>query len=120
MVEKTRTNRPIAPEELDGEALLEWQRVCDELDAIGRLDKTDRAVLMLYAETWQAWRAAAKAVAKGGSVIRYPNKTVGPSPFYKVMKELASQLRGLLNDLGLTPMSREQGGADDDDGDLEI
>lgn len=111
----TKAERPNPPEELDGEALLEWHRICDELEAVGRLDKTDRAVLTLYAETWQTWRSAAKAVAKSGSVIRYPNNVVGPSPFYKVMRETGQQLRGLLADMGLTPTTRGAAAGDNDD-----
>jgi len=104
---KAKSNGPKPPEELDGEALLEWERVCAELDAAGTLDKTDRAVLTLYAQTWATHHAAARAVAQHGAVIKWPNGMPGPSPFYRVMKETAAQLRGLLNDLGLTPASRK-------------
>jgi P27 family predicted phage terminase small subunit len=117
---KAQTNRPAPPEDLDGEGLLEWQRVCDELHAAGRLDKTDRAVLTLYAETWQTWRANMRGVNQHGAVIKYSNGMVGPSPFFKVAKETAAQLRGLLNDMGLTPASRGKAGNSDDAGDLEI
>ena len=47
-----------------------------------------------------------KHVAAHGSVIKWPNGVPGPSPFYKVAKDAAGQLRGLLNDLGLTPAAR--------------
>ncbi|HEV7299243.1 MAG TPA: phage terminase small subunit P27 family [Tepidisphaeraceae bacterium] len=102
----TKTNRPPAPEEIDGEALLEWERVCNELESLNQLQATDRAILVLYVETWQTWRRATAGVNKHGAVIRYPNKTVGPSPFYNVAKDCAKQLRGLLADLGLNPAVR--------------
>jgi P27 family predicted phage terminase small subunit len=98
--------RPLPPEDLDGEALLEWERIVAELEARGTLDKADRALLTLYAQTWGQWHEAMRGVTKYGAVIRYPNKTTGPSPFYKVAKETAVILRGLLNDMGLTPASR--------------
>jgi P27 family predicted phage terminase small subunit len=63
-------------------------------------------VLTLYVETWAANRQAASHVVKHGSVIRLSNGVVCASPFYKVMKETGIQLRGLLNDLGMTPASR--------------
>ena len=117
---KAKTNRPRPPEDLDGEALLEWERVVTELEAVGKLDKADRAVLTLYAQTWATWNAAMQAVVKHGSVIKYPNRMVGPSPFYKVAKETAAQLRGLLTDLGLTPAARGTSGGDDSIEDLSF
>src|SRR5689334_9981539 len=91
--------RPKPPDDLDGEALLEWQRICAELQAAGRLDKIDRAIITLYAETWAVNRAATIAVNKHGAVIKYPNGIPAASPFYKVQRESAAQLRGLLTDL---------------------
>lgn len=112
---KAKSNHPQPPEELDGEALLEWHRIVAELDAAGTLDKTDRAILTLYAQTWATHHAAARAVAQHGSVIKWPNGMPGPSPFYKVAKETAGQLRGLLADLGLTPTSRKAGTAGEEE-----
>lgn len=99
-------NRPKAPPEVQGEALLEWERVCDELDAAGRLDRADRAVLTLYAQTWEIYQQAMRAVSSHGAVVKWPNGTPGASPFYKVSRETAFQLQKLLADLGLTPAAR--------------
>lgn len=118
MTASQKKTRPKPPEEMEGEALLEWERVCDELDTAGRLETADRAILTVYCETWAQNRAAVIAVTKHGPVIRYPNKTVGPSPFYKVAKETAVILRGLLSDMGLTPASRKAG--ETDPGELEL
>lgn len=106
MQTNSKTTRPAPPEELDGEPLLEWHRVCGELEAAGRLEKTDRAILVLYVETWAAWRAVSTGVTKFGAVIKFPNGVTGASPFAKLQKEYGTQLRGLLNDLGLTPAAR--------------
>jgi P27 family predicted phage terminase small subunit len=114
-----KTTRPQPPETLDGEGLLEWHRIVDELDDAGRLDKADRALLTLYAQTWEQYQAAIRGVAKYGAVIKYTSN-VGPSPHYKVAKELAAQLRGLLNDLGLTPASRKLDAAAQDQGELQF
>ena len=38
-------------------------------------------------------------------ILYNDGKTPGANPFYKVMVEAGKQLRGLLNDLGLTPAS---------------
>jgi P27 family predicted phage terminase small subunit len=94
------------PAELTGEARLEWDRIVEELAAAGRLDRTDRAIVSTYCLAWAAHQAAALQVARHGSVIKWPNGLPGPSPFYKVQKETATLLRGLLADLGLTPAAR--------------
>jgi P27 family predicted phage terminase small subunit len=119
-VKTAKTNRPLPPDELEGEALLEWHRVCDELDSAGRLDKADRAVLLLYAETWAQWRAATRGVNKHGSVVKHSNGAAGRSPFYVVQRETAAQLRGLLADLGLTPTARGAGAVAAEPDDLDI
>ena len=116
--------RPAPPHGLDAEALAEWERVCGELETLGQLDKTDRAILTLYAQTWSINQAAAALVAQHGGhgVIKFPNGMTGQAPFYKTQKETAAQLRGLLNDLGLTPAARAAAAkpADEDLADLSI
>jgi P27 family predicted phage terminase small subunit len=108
------------PEDLDGEALLEWQRVCAELASQGRLNQADRALLTIYARTWATWRDASRHVDAHGSIIQFTNGTRGPNPFYKVMTETGKQLRGLLQDMGLNPNSRRSSDAPADSGDLDI
>lgn len=114
---ETKTNRPAPPECLSGEAVLEWQRVVAELEAQGRLDKADRAILTLYCLHWQTHHEAARHVVEFGSVIKHANGSPYQNPFYKTMKETAPLLRGLLQDLGLTPTKRPEGGGGG--GDLE-
>lgn len=116
----TKTARPEPPEELEGEALLEWGRICDELAAAGRLDKTDRAILVLYVEQWSGFRAATRGVTKHGAVIKFSNKNLGLSPFFKAQKEYAKALRGLLADMGLNPTARGKGTDEPEDEDLSF
>lgn len=101
-----KRNRPKPPDDLDGEALLEWERVTDELDTLGRLDTADRAILTLYCQTWAANQAVAKHVARHGPIIKWSNGVPGQGPWFKTQKETAALLRQLLSDLGLTPTSR--------------
>ena len=105
--------RPQPPDDLDGEALLEWGRVCDDLDALGTLDAADRAVLTLYVQTWQANQTVARHVMKFGPIAKQHNGVVGQTPHYKTMRETAALLRQLLADLGLTPASRPAAAPDD-------
>lgn len=113
--------RPDPPEHLGGEGLLEWCRVCGELEALGTLATADRAILTLYVETWAVWRSASNHVATFGPIVKGSNQVAGRSPFYTVKKETAAQLRGLLADLGLTPAARGKGATTPAEaGDLEI
>ena len=102
----TSADRPQPPEDLDGEALLEWHRVSDELAAAGRLDKTDRAMLVLYVTTWAIYQDVMRHVTRFTSIVKHPNGVVGASPYYKVSRETFAQLRAVLNDMGLTYTSR--------------
>ena len=119
MQPQTKTdNRPQPPEHLADEALIEWERVCDELAANGTLMKTDRAILIVYCETWATYVKATQGVVRFGPVIKYPNGITAPSPFYKVQSETANKLKGLLRELGLTPASRIGAAGEADKGDL--
>jgi P27 family predicted phage terminase small subunit len=120
MTEKTKTQRPTAPEELDGEALLEWGRISDELDALGMLDKVDRGIMVIHCQTWAVYRQCTEAVQRFGAVIKWPNGVPGPGPFYKVMKETANMLRSTFGDLGLTPAARNFKAKTEDEGDLDL
>ena len=111
---------PVAPDGLSPEEHQEWARVCSEMATAGSLSRADRAILTIYVSLWKAQREASEGVAKHGAVIKYSNGMVGPSPFFKVQKETAQQLRGLLNDLGLTPASRGFGASTGDGGDSEL
>lgn len=101
-----KTARPPAPEELAGEALLEWERLCNELDQAGLLSTADRAIMTLHCQTWMVYRQTIEATHKYGAVIKWPNGIPGPGPFWKVASECTKMLRGTIRDLGLTPASR--------------
>src|SRR5690348_174198 len=100
--------RSTPPGGIEGEALLEWERIVDELKQLGTLHDADRAIVTLYCRTWATWREADALVAKYGSVIKYANGVPGPAPFFKTAQESAKQLRALLAELGLTPAARHK------------
>lgn len=101
-----KPTRPAPPPEISGEALLEWERICDELSSAGRLDVADRSILVLYCETWEVYRQAMRGVIAHGAIVKHHNGVAGESPFYKVSRQTSLQLRRLLTDMGLTPASR--------------
>jgi P27 family predicted phage terminase small subunit len=93
---------------LKNEGLKEWNRICDELKSLGRLDSVDRAILSLHCNTWEINRDALKHVQSDGQIQTYSNGTVGPSTHYKNWCETTKILRGTLADMGLTPSSRSK------------
>jgi P27 family predicted phage terminase small subunit len=101
-------NRPAPPPEIQGEAILEWDRVCNELAAAGRLDKADRAILVLYCQTWDIYQQATRGVNAHGAVVKFGNGVPGRSPFYVVARESGNQLQKLLNDMGMTHAARHK------------
>jgi P27 family predicted phage terminase small subunit len=98
----TASNKPIPPEDLDGEALLEWHRIIAELEQLGTLATADRAAITLYCQTWATNQQVAKHVNKFGAVIKWPNGVPGQSPWFKTQKETTTLLSKLLDQIGLT------------------
>ena len=109
----TKTTRPKPPAGLSDEALIEWDRICDELAAAGTLRPADRAILTIYCRTWQTWNAVAKVVAVDGPVVLLPNNWPGESQECKVMTAQAKMLSKFLEQLGLTPASRKTSPTED-------
>lgn len=104
----TRDQKPKPPDDIDGEALLEWERITEELEDAGHLDRTDRALITVYVRTWAVWRKAAEVVAQDGPIVLLPNNWPGQSPELKAMIECGKVLDKLLTSLGLTPTFREK------------
>jgi P27 family predicted phage terminase small subunit len=102
---KAKTIEP--PADISGEALSEWQRVAEALGKMGRkLREVDRSILAQYCRAWIIARDAFSKVQAEGSTIVYSNGMPGPSPHLKIFREMSVIVRGLANDLGLTPASR--------------
>jgi P27 family predicted phage terminase small subunit len=95
-------NRPIPPETFQGEQLLEWHRICDELERVGTLEPKLRAVIILYCQSWAITQETNKWVVQLGSVIRhFEGSAPGPSPFYKVWQQESKTCAALMAQLGL-------------------
>lgn len=102
------------PEELEGEALLEWHRVIEELQELGGLKAVDRATLTLWCKTWAVNYQVSQHVSKFGPILPAINKALGRSPWYQVMQETTSQLSKLAEIIGLTRKSRDYDRKKDD------
>ena len=100
--------RPSPLAEFDDACREEWERICDEVEAVGHPIRTaDRSLLVTYCRVWSLHRATYRKLQQEGAVIEFSNGNKGMNPEYKVFKEMTQQLRGLLADLGATPASRD-------------
>ena len=107
---------PEMPKHLTPEARREWRRVLPLLLDRGSLTAADSSVLSLYVETYSRWLAAKKDLSDNGltisvSVLDSHGQAVTnrkANPALKIAENCERALRGFLNELGLTPRSRER------------
>lgn len=76
----------------------EWGRVVQEVD----LTAADFALLQVYCQTLARWREAEEQVSGNGIVMDNGRK----NPAASVAAECVKQLRGLADQLGLSPAAR--------------
>lgn len=99
--------RPAPPKQLSGEALAEWDRICDELEIMGTLCTADRSILALYVRAWARWMKAEEQIDKWGEIVPSPKtKTPSHNPWVTISNNAHGQAVKLLEQLGLTPRSR--------------
>jgi P27 family predicted phage terminase small subunit len=95
------------PEELEGEALLEWDRVTTELTEIDGLKAADRAMVTQWCKVWQINHQCWQHVQKFGAILPAINKSLGRSPWYQTFMETEATLSKLADQLGLTRKARD-------------
>jgi len=98
---------PDPPPDLTEAARAEWDRVGPLLAEAGLVTPLDRAVLVMYVETWSLWRELDGAVKREGITI---TRRAGPgiSPVFKAAMETAGALRLLAVEIGMTPAGRSR------------
>lgn len=98
---------PEAPT-LDRYGKKEWERLTGELTELGVLFTTDRAALWLYMEHWQLKQQAFAALQGRLTVENNDGKTINKNPAFVIYREAADYCTKLLQEFGLTPVSRER------------
>jgi P27 family predicted phage terminase small subunit len=98
---------PVCPASITGEARAEWDRVCAELNELGTLTSSDRAILLLYVKAWERWTAAEAKITPDTLLVASP-KTKVPmhNPFMAISNKAHEQCVKLAGELGLTPRAR--------------
>jgi len=105
----TNPKWPSPPEDIEGEALLEWDRICGEIERMGLGDKLYgfRAILVVYVAEWALWQKAKRHCDSEGEVVVFPNGIPGANPWQKIRKETGAMVQSLLRDLNATPATHK-------------
>ena len=111
---------PDCPDHLAGEARAEWDRVTQELFALGYIARINRATVAAYCTVYGRWvecerliqteGAAAKAaelpeIFHSGLVQKSPNGYAMPSIHLSNANKCLEQLRAWAGEFGMTPAS---------------
>jgi len=100
---------PDPPEHLDPEARREWERVTQELHAVGAVAQLYRGPLAAYCAAWSRWIAAEKQiVATGGEVVKSPSGFPIQNPYLAIANRAAADMTRLAAEFGMTPSSKSR------------
>ncbi|MEX3690615.1 phage terminase small subunit P27 family [Paraburkholderia sp. BR14263] len=111
---KPRKGKPTAPAHLTGPARTEWNRLVDELHAIGLLTRIDRAALAAYCQAYGRWVEAELAVARmaerdmltKGLMIKTTNGNAIQNPLVGIANKAMQDMVRYAVEFGMTPSSR--------------
>jgi len=118
-----KSRRPKPPAHLNADAQEEWERIEDELDALGILSGLDRAALAAYCQAYGRWTQAERALAKmsnqaDGLIIKTVSGNMIQNPLVGVANKAMADMVRYAAEFGMTPSSRSRISAmEKDDGD---
>ncbi|MFO0957490.1 MAG: phage terminase small subunit P27 family [Isosphaeraceae bacterium] len=93
------------PAHLSEGALAEFHRVVGALGIVGTLDKTDPRMVELYAINYDLVHRAHRQIDADGLTVETAEGRPILHPLMGVINAATIRLRGLMNDMGLTPAS---------------
>lgn len=101
------------PDHLNAEACAEWRRIVAGYAGARVFSTVDRAALATYCTLWSVHVDAVRQLNTHGVIKRAAgskarSKIVGEvtSPYFRIMRETAEQMRAYMREIGLTPASR--------------
>jgi P27 family predicted phage terminase small subunit len=99
---------PECPAELGPVAHQEWDRLVDELIALGLLTNLDRAALAAYCGAYALWAHATESIEKYGAMIKSPQGFPIQSPYLAIANRQAEIMIRIASEFGFTPASRSR------------
>jgi P27 family predicted phage terminase small subunit len=102
------------PTWLEGDAVVEWNRLAPILYRLGLLTEIDGQALATYCLAWARWREAETHIKRYGMVIKGKGGFPIISPFVAVANRSMAQMKGFLVEFGMTPSARSRVAASGD------
>jgi P27 family predicted phage terminase small subunit len=99
------------PAHLSPIAKREWRRLYEPLRLCGVLTVADIGAFEVYCTAYGRWRELEALLKEHGPFLKAANGNRGVSPFYRLCRQAAAELRTAMTDFGLTPPSRDRLGA---------
>lgn len=99
---------PECPPELGPVARQEWDRLVEELVALGLLTNLDRAALAAYCGAYALWADATAQIEKYGAMIKSPQGFPIQSPYLAIANRQAEIMMRIASEFGFTPASRSR------------
>lgn len=94
------------PTFLGKEANAHWRITFKLLSDCRVMTKNDMDTLAVYCEAYATWKEATMELRKKGLVQISQHGTEMPSSYIKIINQSYLQLKGLINELGLSPAAR--------------
>ena len=101
---------PSMPDDFDGEAAAEWERIVPEIEAMGLLATLDRAALIRYCRAWADWCELDEKLRATGMLVKGRRDGLVRNPLWMMRSDIENTLRELGKQLGLTPAARLRAG----------
>lgn len=99
---------PEPPDHLSENAVLEWNRVAPELEALGLISAIDRTAFAAYCQSYARWISAEEKLAKYGEVVKSPSGYPMQSPYISIANTALKFVRDFATEFGMTPSSRSR------------
>lgn len=99
---------PPAPDYLQGQALIEWDRITTELAAKQIITHVDMAIVAIYAQTWADLIHHTEALANEDEIITSTRGIPQINPRIKLVNQIKDQVAKYSSELGITPTARNK------------
>jgi P27 family predicted phage terminase small subunit len=106
---------PSAPDHLSKEALIEWDRVSNQLYKLGLLTDIDMAALAGYCDAYGMWVKSRNELNSESLTIETTNGNIIQNPLVGIVNQSREHMRKFLTEFGLSPASRAKVTAKDTD-----
>ena len=103
---------PEMPDDMDGEAAAEWERIVPDIEAMGLLATLDRGVLIRYCRGWATWLDIDQKIRDTSLLVKGIGTSAGlvRNPLWMMRQDVENTLGALEKQLGLTPAARLRAG----------